>query len=179
MSPWISRTSSSIISSTCISSRCLTQFVPRVPLDSICNFNNHYRCVLRNPNLVFRIVLRNGLLVRRITYEPNRVRAHVTRFFIQYHFSYSVFAHCPHHLRFSLMTTLHVKLHPSNPTFRMVLRNGLLVSRITLWARSCSCKRHTFLISLQVFTHFLHPHQATRFSSSSMISFVLKCISHL
>ena len=124
--------------------------------------------------MVFRIVLRNGLLVRRITYEPNRVRAHVTRFFIQYHFSCSVFAHCPHHLRFSLMTTLHVEFHPSNPTFRMVLRNGLLVSRITLWARSCS-----FLISLQLFIHFLHPHQATRFSSSSMISFVLKCISHL
>ena len=61
--------------------------------------------------------LRNGLLVSRITYEPNRVRANVTRFFIQYHFSYSVFAHCPHHLRFSLMTTPHVEFHPSNPTF--------------------------------------------------------------
>ena len=118
---------------------------------------------LHPSNPTFCMVLRNGLIVRRITYEPNRVRANVT---INITHDYPPCETSP--------------VTPEYSFFRMILRNGLIVRRITLWARSCSCKRHTFLISLQVFTHFLHPHQATRFSSSSMISSVFHiCITKM
>ena len=154
--------------------------------------------------MVFRIVLRNGLLVGRITYEPNRVRANVTinvthdchpcetspvksDFFLRNGLIVRRITYEPNRVRANVTINITHDYPPCETSpvtpeyqfFRTVLRNGLIVRRITLWARSCSCKRHTFLISLQLFTHFLHPHQATRFSSSSMISFVLKCISHL
>ena len=108
---------------------------------------------LHPSNPTFCMVLRNGLIVRRITYEPNRVRANVT---INITHDYPPCETSP--------------VTPEYKFFHIVLRNGLIVRRITLWALSCSCKRHMFLISLQLFT--LHPHQATRFSSSSMISSV-------
>ena len=53
MSPRMFRTSSSVVSSLSsgISSRCFSQLVQRISLDSVCN--DHYRCVLRNQNLWF------------------------------------------------------------------------------------------------------------------------------
>ena len=96
--------------------------------------------------------------MRRITYEPTRFlyRSHV--FFIQYHFSCSVFAHCPHHLRFSLMTTLHVEFHPSDPHSskkRTVSGKNHFVSRIVFVQTSQ-------LISLMTAIHVkLHPSNPT------------------
>ena len=79
---------------------------------------------LHPSNPTFCMVLRNGLIVRRITYEPNRVRANVT---INITHDYPPCGISP--------------VTPEYRFFHMVLRNGLIVRRITLWARSCSCKR--------------------------------------
>ena len=121
-------------------------------------------CFEKSESMVFRIVLRNGLLVRRITYEPNRVRANVT-INITHDYSpcetspvtpeYSFFSHDSKKRAYS------AKNHSVSP----------LVFVQTSHVFNITSTVHTFSSST--------PEKATRFSSSSMISFVLKCISHL
>ena len=136
---------------------------------------------LHPSNPTFCMVLRNGLIVRRITYEPTRFRANVTRFFIQYHFSCSVFAHCPHHLRFLTHDYPPCETSPVKSDFshdskkRAYSAKNHSVSPLVFVQTS-----HVFNITSTVHTFSSStPEKATRFSSSSMISFVLKCISHL
>ena len=139
MSPRMFRTSSSIVSS--LSSRCLTQF--EFPLTAF---------VMITTGVFWEIRLFSE---KRTVREKNHLWAHscsCKRHTFFHSISLQLFSFCTLSSPLTFFTHDYPPCGISPVKSDFFLRNGLLVSRITLWARSCS-----FLISLQLF--FIHTKQ--------------------